>query len=118
MTGQTTSSPSHFHIRWSDGRLDFERFGSRGAAAESAERLVQRDETYSIEPFGDHCEKCAELFKKVQSFHAEGHCSSSGKNGNAVLTVQQNHGRGSSSATLQNRTHTIAKHSKRLGGPR
>lgn len=39
---------SHFHIHWSTGKVDWERFSTREAAEEAAARLVRHNETYTI----------------------------------------------------------------------
>jgi hypothetical protein len=66
MSEQSNSSvPSHFHIRWSGGELDYERFGSRQAAGESAKLLVRFGETYSVEEFDDSCNICAEILHRT-----------------------------------------------------
>jgi uncharacterized protein YjbJ (UPF0337 family) len=63
-----SSSPSrHFHIRWSDGVLDDERFGSSKQADETAKRWARRGEAYTIEEFDESCEKCAEARRKFGS---------------------------------------------------
>jgi hypothetical protein len=59
------SAPSHFHIRWSSDALDHEPFTSSEQAHESAQSLVGRGESYSVEEFGDSCELCATLLDKV-----------------------------------------------------
>jgi len=66
MSEQSSSSvPSHFHIRWSGGELDYEQFGSRQAAVESAKRLVRFGETYSVEEFDDSCNICTEILHRT-----------------------------------------------------
>lgn len=61
-----TDTGMHFHIRWSGvSDLDYERFDSREQADESAKLLVRRDETYSIEQFGDSCGRCAKAAAKA-----------------------------------------------------
>ena len=49
---------SHFHIRWSEGKLDWERFSLRAEAEASATQLVRLNETYAIEEFDDKCAQC------------------------------------------------------------
>ncbi|HEV2304343.1 MAG TPA: hypothetical protein VGR93_02390 [Candidatus Acidoferrales bacterium] len=59
-------APVHFHIRWSGSAgLDFFRFSSREEADESAKMWVRGNEAYSIEEFGDSCERCAALLDKM-----------------------------------------------------
>lgn len=43
------SGSVHFHIRWADGSLDWERHHTRAEAEESANRLARVDEKYMIE---------------------------------------------------------------------
>jgi hypothetical protein len=58
----SVSSPQrHFHIRWSQLTLDWERFDTREAAEERAEHLVRDGETYTVEAFDDGaCDRCGE----------------------------------------------------------
>jgi hypothetical protein len=57
----SVSSPQmHFHIRWSQLTLDWERFDTREAAEERAEYLVRDGETYTVEAFDGTCARCGE----------------------------------------------------------
>lgn len=64
MSPASGGASRHFHIRWSNGTLDAERFASGKEADEIAKRWVRRGEGYSIEEFDDSCEKCAEARHK------------------------------------------------------
>lgn len=55
---------SHFHIRWSGGVLDWERFRTHAEAEAGAKQLVRLGESYAIEQHGVDCPKCAELLKE------------------------------------------------------
>jgi hypothetical protein len=50
---------THYHIQWSSGRLDWQRFDICVHADECAKELVLSDETYTIEGFGKECPRCA-----------------------------------------------------------
>ena len=55
----------HYHIRWSSGHLDWERFSTRAEAEKSARRLVREWESYSIERYDDEtCPKCSEPIER------------------------------------------------------
>lgn len=54
----------HYHIRWSDGVLDWEPFESRSDAEIGAKQMVRLGETYAIEEYGVDCEKCRSLLRK------------------------------------------------------
>lgn len=64
-TGPPDSPGAHFHIRWSDGHLDYERFATAEHAAIAAHQLARPNEDYAIEGFDQSCEQCAELLRKV-----------------------------------------------------
>lgn len=53
----------HYHIRWSNLKLDWQTFANRQAAKKSAEELVRPRETYTIEEFGDDCARCKAAVK-------------------------------------------------------
>jgi hypothetical protein len=51
----------HYHIRWSNGKLDWERYGSRAEADAGARKLMRVGESYTIEEFSDiGCARCRE----------------------------------------------------------
>ena len=43
----------HFHIRWSDSKLDWERFSTPEEAEQAARRLARRGETFTVESADD-----------------------------------------------------------------
>ena len=49
---------THYHIRWSNARLDWEVFRTEYEAKAQAEELVQPDETYTVEQFNGDCPRC------------------------------------------------------------
>ena len=57
---------THFHIRWSGGKLDWQAFQTEEEAKADAERLKNSHETYVIEPHDDaSCPRCKEIRVKV-----------------------------------------------------
>lgn len=52
---------SHFHIRWSGSKLDWEAFRTADAAQAAAKQLVQPGETYVVEEMGADCHLCRDL---------------------------------------------------------
>ncbi len=57
---QAKSPPpqTHYHIRWSQLVLDWERFDTREEAEERAEQLVRDGESYTVEEFDGECARC------------------------------------------------------------
>ena len=55
---------SHFHIRWSSGAVDWERFDTRAEAQDSANQLARPSERYTIEESGHDCPPCRDFLKK------------------------------------------------------
>jgi hypothetical protein len=51
----------HYHIRWSNGKLDWEAFDEEAKAKSSAENLVMQGESYTIEAFDGNCSECGIL---------------------------------------------------------
>lgn len=51
----------HFHIHWSSGAFEWERWDSRDEAEQRAKELAGPSEKYSIEQFDDSCEHCKKL---------------------------------------------------------
>ena len=39
----------HYHIRWSDSKLDWQRFSTREEAEQAARQLTRPGETFSLE---------------------------------------------------------------------
>jgi len=48
----------HYHIRWSDSKIDWQVFTTSEEAQVEAVRLVRPGETYTIDEFGDECPQC------------------------------------------------------------
>jgi len=51
-------SQTHYHIRWSDSSLDWKPFSTREEATKLAGQIKKRNESYTIEEFGDECQRC------------------------------------------------------------
>jgi hypothetical protein len=56
----------HFHIRWSDGKLDWQAFTTESEAEERAKELVLPDETYTIEKADQQCPRCEETARLLR----------------------------------------------------
>jgi hypothetical protein len=54
---------NHFHIRWSDSKLDWEAFRTQHEAETSARQLVRPYENYTIEQFDGDCPRCGKGIK-------------------------------------------------------
>ena len=54
---------AHYHIRWSSGKLDWERYGSRVEAESGAKKLMLLRETYTIEAHAELCRRCPEVLR-------------------------------------------------------
>jgi hypothetical protein len=52
------SPATHYHIRWSQLTLDWERFDTREEAEERAIQLVLEGEYYTIDAFDGTCAHC------------------------------------------------------------
>ena len=51
----------HYRIRWSNGKLDWERYVTRVEAEAGARQLMRVGETYTVEEFSDTgCPRCRE----------------------------------------------------------
>lgn len=59
--GVKEAAVNHYHIRWSESKLDWEAFGTREEAETAAKQLVRPNENYSIEQFDGHCPRCGEM---------------------------------------------------------
>lgn len=56
----------HYHIRWSDSKLDWERFSTRQEAERAAGQLVRPGETFTLEHVDDKtCTQCLKIGKRV-----------------------------------------------------
>jgi hypothetical protein len=51
----------HYHIRWGDGKLDWEAFQTEEEAKIAARELMRLDETYAIEQLDGGCLNCASI---------------------------------------------------------
>jgi hypothetical protein len=51
----------HYHIKWSGGRYDWERFRSFDEATKAAMLIVQPNETFIVQHFDDKCSVCEKL---------------------------------------------------------
>jgi hypothetical protein len=51
----------HFHICWSESRLDWEAFQTKQEAITQAKELKRPGETYLIQQFDDNCSRCNQL---------------------------------------------------------
>ena len=50
---------SHYHSRWSTGKLDWERFETPDAAELRATGIVRKDESYTVDEHNEQCPFCA-----------------------------------------------------------
>jgi len=48
----------HYHICWSDSKIDWQVFNTLEDAEIEAARLVRPGETYTIDKFGEECPQC------------------------------------------------------------
>jgi hypothetical protein len=56
----------HYHIRWSDSKLDWQRFSTRQEAEQAVRRLARPGETFTLEHFDDKtCMQCRNFGKRV-----------------------------------------------------
>lgn len=56
----------HYHIRWSDSKLDWERFSTRQEADQAARQLARPGETFTLEHVDDKtCTQCLKTYKRV-----------------------------------------------------
>lgn len=54
----------HYHIRWSDSKLDWERASTREEAEQAAKQLVRPGETFTLEYIDDvTCMQCLKMTK-------------------------------------------------------
>jgi hypothetical protein len=53
----------HYHIRWSNTKLDWERFRTRQEAEQAARQLARPGETFALEQVHDGtCVQCLKLW--------------------------------------------------------
>jgi len=63
----------HYHIRWSDSKLDWERFSTHQEAEQAASQLVRPGETFIVEHVDDKaCMQCLKISKRVLAKHKIG----------------------------------------------
>jgi hypothetical protein len=56
----------HYHIRWSESTIDWERFSTREDAEQAARQLARPGEGFTIEPVeGETCMQCPKVRKRV-----------------------------------------------------
>jgi hypothetical protein len=54
----------HYHICWSDSKLDWERFRTRQEAEGAARELARPGETFTVNQHDDRtCMQCRKLYK-------------------------------------------------------
>jgi hypothetical protein len=56
----------HYHIRWSNSELDWERFSTSQEAEQAARQLVRPGETFTLEQVDEkNCMHCPEVCKRA-----------------------------------------------------
>ena len=56
----------HYHIRWSDSKLDWKAFSTREEAEQTARQLVRLGETFTLELVDDGtCVACLKFRKRL-----------------------------------------------------
>jgi hypothetical protein len=54
----------HYHIRWANSKLDWERFNTRQEAEQAARQLARPGETFTLEHVDDKtCMPCLKIYK-------------------------------------------------------
>ena len=61
----------HFHICWSESKLDWEAFETREDALTQAQELVRPGETYVVQQFDGDCPRCHHLRDTSSFLHRE-----------------------------------------------
>jgi hypothetical protein len=61
----------HYHIRWSDTKVDWQAFGSPAEADASAENLARPGETYTVEKFEGTCWRCAQFMEAYRQMRTQ-----------------------------------------------
>jgi hypothetical protein len=64
--------PTHFHIHWGSGALDWERFATCWEAESAANQLARTNESYTIKEFDDSCLRCLKLMTPKRAEQPEG----------------------------------------------
>lgn len=63
--------PTHFHIRWGSGALDWELFATQRDAESVATQLARVNESFSIQEFGEDCPRCLGLLSPERAVQPE-----------------------------------------------
>ena len=58
---------AHYHIHWSDSKVDWQKFHTPEDAETEAVRLVKAGETYTIVKYEDDCPQCAESVTPLET---------------------------------------------------
>jgi hypothetical protein len=63
--GLTMRRDMHYHIRWSNTKLDWERFRTRQEAEQAARQLARPGETFALEQVHDAtCVQCLKIWRE------------------------------------------------------
>lgn len=57
---------NHYHIRWSDSKIDWQVFQTKDEAVAEAERLKLPEENYEIEERDGNCNRCLSLIPNTR----------------------------------------------------
>jgi len=52
------NSEHHFHIRWSNSKVDWKAFSTSEEARDVADLIKKGDESYIVEEYDAQCEPC------------------------------------------------------------
>jgi hypothetical protein len=64
------SKGMHYHIRWSDSKVDWERFSTRQEAEQAARQLARPGETFTLEEVDDEtCVQCRKVYERGLTNH-------------------------------------------------
>lgn len=56
----------HYHIRWSNSKLDWQRFSTREEAEQAARQMLRPGETFTLEHLDDEtCVQCLNFRKRA-----------------------------------------------------
>jgi hypothetical protein len=61
----------HYHIRWSDSKVDWQAFASPTEANASAEKLARPGEGYAVEKFEGMCWRCAQFMEAYRQMRTQ-----------------------------------------------
>ena len=63
----------HYHIRWSDSKVDWERFRTHEEAEQAAKQLAHPGETFTVQHVDDEtCTECLKTLKRAVGNHKIG----------------------------------------------